>query len=121
MDDPILPALILTIDVNRRNLELLGQVLQQAGYRTLPVATIAALDQALEEPISLALVDISGFGADIWQRCERLRERAIPLLIISARQSAALQQASVTHGARGMLVKPLVVRELLGLIRSLLQ
>lgn len=121
MDEPISPALILTVDVNRRNLELLGQVLQQAGYHTLPVATIAALDQALEEPISLALVDISGFGADIWQRCERLRERAIPLLIISARQSAALQQASVTHGARGMLVKPLVVRELLGLIRSLLQ
>ncbi len=120
-DETAQPALILTVDVNQRNLALLAQVLQQAGYRTLPVSTITALDQALEAPISLALIDISGFGADIWQRCERLHERAIPLLVISARQSAALRQASAAHGARDMLVKPLVIRELLGLIRSLLQ
>jgi hypothetical protein len=79
MDESVQPALILTVDANQRNLELLGQVLQQAGYRTLPVATLAALDQALKAPVSLALVDISGFDASIWQRCERLHERAIPL------------------------------------------
>jgi DNA-binding response OmpR family regulator len=121
MDETTQSALILTVDVNKRNLALLAQMLHQAGYRTLPAATIPALDQALEAPISLALIDISGFGADIWQRCQRLRERAIPLLLISARQSAALQQASAAHGACGMLVKPLVIRELLGLIRSLLK
>ncbi|MDW8145195.1 MAG: response regulator [Roseiflexaceae bacterium] len=114
-------ALILTVDANRRNLEVLAQVLHQAGYRALPASTIAAFDQALEEPISLALVDVSGFGSNIWQCCERLRERAVPLLVIAARNSAALQQASVAHGARSVLIKPLVVRELLGLIRSLLQ
>ena len=41
--------------------------------------------------------------------------------MISPKQSAAIQQASLTHGARGVLIKPLVVRELLGLIRSLLE
>lgn len=121
MDESAQSALILTVDVNRRNLELLAQVLHQAGYRTLPASTIAAFDQALEEPISLALVDVSGFGSDIWQRCERLHERALPLLVISARQSAALRQASAAHGARSVLVKPLVVRELLEIIQSLLQ
>ncbi|ABU56794.1 response regulator [Roseiflexus castenholzii] len=121
MDDSTQSALILTVDVNKRNLALLTQVLHQAGYRTLSAATIAALDQALEEPISLALIDVSGFGADIWQRCQRFHERAIPLLVISARQSAALQQASIAYGARGVLVKPVIIRELLGLIRSLLQ
>lgn len=114
------PLPILTVDANRRNLELLDQVLSQAGYCTLPVATIDMLDQVLEEPVSLALIDISGFSADIWQRCERLHRRDVPLLIVSARQSAPLGRLSLKHGARGVLIKPLVIRELLGLIRSIL-
>ena len=69
----------------------------------------------------LALVDIAGFDRAIWERCEGLRHHKIPFLVLSPRQSAAIQQASLTHGARGVLIKPLVVRELLGLIRSLLE
>jgi hypothetical protein len=41
--------------------------------------------------------------------------------VISPKQSAAIQQASLTHGARGLLIKPLIVKELLGLVRSLLE
>ncbi len=114
--------LILALDHNRRNLELLSQFLGQEGYQTITAANLEECDQALDErtDIRLALVDIAGFGQDIWQRCERLRAADIPFIIISPRQSAAIQQASLTYGARGVLVKPLAVKELLGLMRSLI-
>lgn len=114
--------LILAVDHNRRNLELLSQFLGQEGYETIIAASLEEFDQALSEPqgVKLTLVDIAGFDRSVWERCERLRAADIPFIIISPRQSAAIQQASLTYGARGVLVKPLAVKELLGLVRSLI-
>jgi len=115
-------SMILAVDRNHRNLELLSQFLGREGYQTRPAATLEEFDQALAEAngIGLALVDIAGFDRAIWERCEGLRRHKIPFLVLSPKQSAAIQHASLTHGASGVLIKPLVVRELLGLIRSLL-
>jgi DNA-binding response OmpR family regulator len=117
------PALILTVDHNTRNLELLGEFLGRAGYRTRPAATLEAFNRALAEkpPIQMALLDVSGFGPEVWSACEELRARQIPFLIISPKHSAALQQTSLEHGARGVLVKPLAVKELLNLIQAMLK
>jgi DNA-binding response OmpR family regulator len=116
-------SMILAVDRNHRNLELLDQFLGREGFQIRPAATLEEFDQALAEAngIGLALVDIAGFDRTIWERCEGLRHHKIPFLVLSPRQSAAIQQASLTHGARGVLIKPLVARELLGLIRSLLE
>jgi DNA-binding response OmpR family regulator len=113
---------ILAVDHNHRNLELLGQFLGREGYQTRTAATLEEFDEALAgaDDIGLALVDIMGFDRTIWQRCEELRHHKIPFLVLSPKHTAALQQESLTHGARGVLVKPLVVKELLGLVRSLL-
>ena len=114
---------VLAVDHNRRNLELLTQFLAREGYRTIAANSLEEFDQVLNEPneVGLALVDISGFDRSVWERCERLREMSIPFLLISSRQSAALQQTSLAHGARGVLVKPLAVKELLALICSFLE
>ena len=114
---------ILTVDHNHRNLELLSQFLGREGYQTRPAATLEEFDQALAaiSDIGLALVDIAGFDRTIWERCEGLRHHKVPFLVLSPRHSAALQQASLTHGAHGVLIKPLIVKELLGLIGSLLE
>jgi DNA-binding response OmpR family regulator len=115
--------LILTVDHNQRNQELLAQFLGKAGYQTIGVSTLEQLDTTINDSptIGLALVDISGFDRSIWQHCEQLRTKNIPLLVLSPRYTATLQQESLAHGARSMLIKPLVVKELLGLIRSLLE
>jgi DNA-binding response OmpR family regulator len=115
--------LILAVDRNRRNVELLGQFLGKEGYQLHPATTLDDFDHALADidEIGLALVDIAGFDRSIWERCEGLRAKKIPFLVISPKQSTALQQASLTHGARGVMVKPLVVKELLGMVRSLLE
>lgn len=115
--------LILAVDRNRRNLDLLSQFLGREGYETIAAASLEEFDQVLDERagINLALIDIAGFDRSVWERCERLRAKEIPFIIISPRQSAALQQASLAHGARGVLLKPLAVKELLGLIRGFVE
>ena len=114
---------VLAVDHNRRNLELLDQFLGREGYQTRMVTGLEEFDRALAEPdeIALALVDIAGFDRRIWERCEALRHHKIPFLVLSPRQSAAIQQASLTHGAHGVLVKPLTVKDLMSLICRLLQ
>jgi DNA-binding response OmpR family regulator len=114
---------ILAVDHNPRNLELLSQFLGREGYQTRTVSGLEEFDRALAEPdeIALALVDIAGFDRRIWERCEALRHHKIPFVVLSPRQSAAIQQASLTHGAHGVLVKPLTVKDLLSLICGLLQ
>ena len=114
---------ILAVDRNQRNLELLSQFLGREGYQTHVATTLEEFQEALVEgnDIGLVLVDIAGFDRRIWECCEGLRHQRIPFLVLSPKQNAALQQVSLTHGARGVLIKPLVVKELLGLIRSLLE
>ncbi len=118
---PVRPA-ILTLDRNPRNLELLGQFLQRAGYQVFPAASLTDFCRALNETPAprLALLDVSGFNAEIWAACEDLNRRAIPFLVILPCANADLQQAGLAHGARSVLLKPLAGRELLNLIRALL-
>ena len=116
-------TLILTVDRNRCNVELLAQFLNKEGYQSLGANTLEEFKQALSSTsakIKFVLVDVADFDRSIWELCQRLQDEQIPFIVISPRQSASIQQQSFAHGARSMLVKPLVVRELLGLIRSLL-
>jgi DNA-binding response OmpR family regulator len=66
-------------------------------------------------------VDITGFDRSIWERCELLRNQSIPMIVISPKQSATIRQETLAHGADSLLVKPVVTRELLGVIRHLLE
>lgn len=114
---------VLLVNRNPRNLELLTESLEKDGYATTAVSSLEALDQALvqEDRIGAVLLDITGFSPDIWTRCERLRRIKKPFLVVSPKQSAAIQQAGLSHGARGVMIKPLVIKELRGLIQSMLE
>lgn len=113
---------LLLLNHNQRNLELLAEFLQKAGYESLGATTLESFDQLLsdEQTFSLALVDISGFDFRIWERCELLRQKNIPLLIISAQASMTVQQESLSHGAQGVLTKPLVIKDLITFVHNLL-
>ena len=105
---------------NARNLQLLCDYLDKEGYQTLTANNYAELDQLLatHPAIAGALIDLGGFDSEIWKRCEQLRSWQTPFMIISPQQSAAIQQASLTHGAKGVMIKPLVVKELVGIIQA---
>ncbi len=74
--------------------------------------------RAIDQPdkIGIALVDISGFDRRIWDCCEQLRSHQIPFLILSPKQSAAIGHESFSRGARSILVKPLIVKDLLSIV-----
>lgn len=116
-------AAILLVNVNQRNLQLLAEFLGKEGYTTFTASSLEEFDRALagENNVGVALVDITGFDQSIWQRCEQLRSKHRPFLVISPRQSVAIQQASLSHGARGVMIKPLVVKELMGLVKGMLE
>lgn len=115
-------SIILAVDRNQRNLELLSQFLNKEGYQTMTASSFEEFALAIDQrdKIGIALVDISGFDRRIWDCCEQLRSQQIPFLILSPKQSAAIEQESLCHGARSILIKPLAVRQLLGIVHSLL-
>ena len=117
------PRTLLLVNHLPRNLQLLADYLSKVGYATLTASNYDEFDQVLNktQTIDGGLIDIAGFDAEIWTRCERLRAAKIPFLIFSPRQSAAIQQASLSHGAKGVMVKPLVVKELIGVIKGILE
>jgi DNA-binding response OmpR family regulator len=118
--------LVLVVNCNRRNLELMTQLLTQflepRGYQVLATVSLETVDQALSHPhtIKLALIDISGFDTRVWEVCQRLRQQQVPFLVISPQQQAAIQQASVMSGAISCLTKPLIMKELLRLVWTIL-
>lgn len=106
---------ILCLGRNRRNQELLSQVLAKAGYSVKVVLTMEELMPTVEQgDIALVLLDITGFDARVWQFCQELRSHAIPFFIISPPQTAHLP---AQYGSDSpLLVKPLAIRSLLTLI-----
>ncbi|HEU0028279.1 MAG TPA: hypothetical protein VFQ25_14295 [Ktedonobacterales bacterium] len=113
---------ILLVNHLPRNLLLLAEYLGKEGFSTIGAASYDEFDEALRQraPIHGALVDIAGFDTQIWVRCEELRAAKIPFLVVSPQQSSAIQQAGLAHGARSVVVKPLVIKELIGVIKSIL-
>jgi len=114
--------LLLVVGWHQRNVELLAQFLNKEGYRTLQVMDLEAIDQALasQPDLGLVLIDIAGGDEGIWKYCDKLRVRKIPFLIFAPKQSASMEQESVSRGARAVLVKPLVMKKLISIIQSLL-
>jgi DNA-binding response OmpR family regulator len=95
--------------------------LGKEGYETRSGTTLEqfALFLNSEERMGLALVDIAGFDRSIWQHCERCSELGIPLFVISPRPPPRAQHESLEHGAQGVLYKPLVVKELIHLVKTM--
>ena len=114
---------ILLVNRNQRNLELLAEYLGKEGYAISTASSLEEFNQALskENDVGVALVDITGFDQGIWECCEQLRSEKTPFLVVSPKLSVAIQQASLSHGARGVMIKPLVVKELVGLIKGMLE
>lgn len=113
---------ILLVGSNWDNLGLLSQQLAKEGYEILGAASLEELDAVIQgkKEVALSLIDLSGFDQRIWERCEQLREAKIPFIVISPQRSPIIQRDSMKHGASGLLVKPLGVKELMEYIHTLL-
>lgn len=113
---------ILIIEHNLKNLELLTDFINRLGYRSVPANDLQAIiiDPETISDVDLALVDISGYGAEIWSVCELIRSKDIHLLIVSQKQGNEITNESLRYGASGLLIKPLVMKELAIFLDSML-
>ncbi len=115
---------LLLVGCISRNMELLADCLKKECYSTMIAKNYEEFDKMLSQQevlLSGCLIDITGFDEQIWTRCERLRAGKIPFLIFSSKQSAEIQQASLSHGARGVMVKPLIVKKLTAVVQSIVE
>jgi DNA-binding response OmpR family regulator len=114
---------ILIIGTNPRNLELLAQFLGKEGYDTRSATTLDQFAEIIgsEEPMGLALVDIAGFDRSIWQHCENCTNVGIPLLLISPPPPPNPKVQALSTGARDVLFKPLVLKELMYLVKTMIR
>lgn len=117
------PQTLLLVGRLPRNLQLLKMYLGKAGYITLTATSYEEFDHqlALPQAISGSLIDLTGFDTEIWTRCEYLRTARIPFLIFSPKLSTSIQRTSLLHGAKGVMVKPLAVNELIGMLQNILE
>lgn len=115
---------ILCVGRNKRNQELLSQVLSKAGYEAAVALSYEEILPTVESrSIALVLLDVTGFDEKVWPVCQVLRSHSIPFFIITAPNRAHVpDQYKATHGSPvPLLVKPLSIRPLLTLIAHTLQ
>lgn len=113
---------ILVVAKHEKNLQLLADFLEDQGYRPRAASSIREIDELVQGNIQLnmSLIDVSGFGDSIWDRCERIRKRGVPFFIISPRRRENARQKSLSEGARDVLTKPLDKKRLLKLVEIIL-
>ncbi|MBE0479347.1 MAG: hypothetical protein IBX68_00035 [Dehalococcoidia bacterium] len=114
---------VLLVATDSQSLDLLGERLKCEGFDTLRAACLEEVDRHLKNihSISIAVIDLSGFPEEIWDRCQQLRDARIPFVLISQKRSPAMQKQSITHGATALLIKPVSVEGILDSIRTSLR
>lgn len=114
--------LLLIVDSNRSDLEQLARQLEEEGYATSGASSLEEMDCAIEEEksIKLALIFLAGFDGNIWERCDRMYEAKIPFIVIMPQRSPGIQRDSMKHGANGLLIQPLSIKELVEHIHAAL-
>lgn len=119
---------ILIVDSNVRNVDILRSFLSDASYTVHGVSTLDGLDSVLDRGadggnVALAMVDLTGFDAAVWDRCRRIHEAGITFIVIARPRTEEatrdLRRQSHGAGARHTLTKPLRKEQLLTLVRIL--
>jgi CheY-like chemotaxis protein len=116
---------ILVVEDNERNLKLLRDVLEYAGYEVRAARTAEdGLDLAASEPPDLVLMDLQLPGIDGMEALRRLRESPqtadIPVVAVTAQAMKHDRERALEAGFDGYVEKPISVREFPGQVRRFL-
>jgi len=119
-------SLVLIIEDNEKNLELVRDILQAKGYRTLEAGTAEdGLEIARGQAPDLVLMDIQLPGMDGIQALKALRDNpataALPVVAITASVMKADREQIMRAGFDGFIEKPITVRSFLEVVEGALQ
>lgn len=117
---------VLIVDDDRDIRELLSTYLNKNGLRVTTAPTGRHMRVAMEtaDPFDLVILDLMMPGEDGLSLCRELRSgkfKAIPILMLTARNEEADRILGLEMGADDYLSKPFAARELLARIRAVLR
>jgi two-component system, cell cycle response regulator DivK len=116
---------ILVVEDNERNLKLLRDVLEYAGYAVRVARTAEdGITSAVSEPPDLVLMDLQLPGIDGMEALRRLRESPrtadIPVVAVTAQAMKHDRERALEAGFNGYIEKPISVRAFPDQIRGFL-
>lgn len=116
-------ATILVVDDDREIRSLLGDYLNNNGYRAVLAADGLAMMRMLDsQHVDLVVLDLNLPGEDGLTLCRRLRASSeLPVIMLTARDQPLDRILGLEMGADDYLPKPFEPRELLARIRSVLR
>ncbi len=117
--------MILVVDDNERNLKLLRDVLEYAGYDVRVARTAEdGITLAVNEPPDLVLMDLQLPGIDGVEALRRLRgsprTAGIPVVAVTAQAMKQDRERALRAGFDGYVVKPITVRAFPAQVRRFL-
>ena len=116
---------ILVVEDNERNLKLLRDVLDYAGYDVRVARTAEdGITLALSEPPDLVLMDLQLPGIDGMEALRRLRQSprtaGIPVVAVTAQAMKDDRERALDAGFNGYIEKPISVRTFPDQVRGFL-
>lgn len=114
---------ILVVDDDRGVRTAIERALTFEGHTVVTANDgVAGLD-ALDDSISLMVLDVSMPNMDGLEVCRRVRaaQNDVPILMLTARHTTTDRVADLDAGADDYLVKPFALEELLARVRALLR
>ena len=117
--------IILVVEDNERNLKLLRDVLEYAGYDVRAARTGEdGIALAVKEPPDLVLMDLQLPGIDGTEALRRLRENPrtadIPVVAVTAQAMKHDRERALDAGFNGYIEKPISVRAFPDQVRGFL-
>ncbi|MFQ5934303.1 MAG: response regulator transcription factor [Dehalococcoidia bacterium] len=116
-------ATILVVDDEPSIIDLLGTVLEEAGYKVVCASNgKEGLRSFFQLKPDLAILDIIMPGMDGVELCRRIREVSqVPIIFLTAKIDVIDRVMGLKEGADYYLTKPMSIVELLAVVESLLR
>jgi len=116
-------SLILVVDDNQQNIQVLGAVLEQAGYGiAVAVNGQQALDYLVEEKPDLVLLDVMMPAMDGYEVCRTMKKdrdlKNIPVIFLTARGETGDLVRGFEAGGVDYITKPFHPEELLARVKT---
>lgn len=104
--------------VNRR---LIRETLTEAGFEVVAVQDPGEIPDHLDpdDPPALGLVDVDGFGDEIWAACSTLADAGVPVVVLTGQRTEAVEQRTLQIGVRNVLEKPVRKANLVAIARTI--